>query len=210
MVKDRFNAVVNFRKAFFGNYQTSFGLFYEGKSGKPYSWTFNNDMNGDGTNSNDLMYIPKAPGSGEVIFAGDTATNHANEDRFWATVEQYRSLRNAKGGVVKRNDSFAPWTHSFDLRVKQEVPGLWSGHKASLTFDIFNVGNLLNKKWGHINEVGFASSGGHARSFVDFAGVDPATGKYVYRVRDAVEDYEVRQIKGESQWAIQATLRYEF
>ncbi len=210
MVKDRFNAVVNFRKAFFGNYNTTFGLFYEGKSGKPYSWTFNNDMNGDGTTSNDLMYIPKAPGSGEVIFAGDSATNHANEDKFWATVDQYRSLRNAKGGVVKRNDSFAPWTHSFDVRVKQEIPGLWTGHKASLTFDIFNVGNLLNKKWGHINEVGFASSGGHARSFVDFAGIDPATGKYVYRVRNAVEDYEVRQIKGESQWAIQATLRYEF
>lgn len=52
--------MVNFRKAFFGNYNTTFGLFYEGKSGKPYSWTFNNDMNGDGTNSNDLMYIPSA------------------------------------------------------------------------------------------------------------------------------------------------------
>ena len=210
LVKDRFNAMVNFRKAFFGNYNTTFGLFYEGKSGKPYSWTFNNDMNGDGTNSNDLMYIPSAPRSGEVIFAGDTATNHANEDRFWATVDQYRSLRKAKGGVVKRNDSFAPWTHSFDVRVKQEIPGLFAGNKASFTFDIFNVGNLLNKKWGHINEVGFNSAGGHARSFVDFAGVDPATGKYVYRVRDSVEDYEVRQVKGESQWAIQATLRYEF
>jgi outer membrane receptor protein involved in Fe transport len=210
MVKDRFNAMVNFRKAFFGNYNTTFGLFYEGRTGKPFSWTFNNDMNGDGIGSNDLMYIPKAPGSGEVIFAGDTATNHANEDRFWATVEQYRSLRNAKGGIVKRNDSFAPWTHTIDMRVKQEIPSFIKGHKASLTFDIFNFGNLLNKKWGRTNEVGFASSGGHARSFVDFGGIDPATGKYVYRVRDRVEDYEVKQGKGESQWAIQATLKYEF
>jgi len=210
MVKDRFNAMLNFRRAFFGNYNTTFGLFYEGRSGKPYSWTFNNDMNGDGINSNDLMYIPKAPGSEEVLFAGDTPTSHANEDRFWSTVNQYRALRNARGGVVKRNDSFAPWTNSFDIRVKQEIPGLFSGHKASFTFDVFNVGNLLNKKWGHINEVGFNSAGGTARSFVDFAGIDPATGKYVYRVRDTVEDYDIRQVKGESQWAIQATLRYEF
>jgi hypothetical protein len=45
---------------------------------------------------------------------------------------------------------------------------------------------------------------------VDFAGIDPATGKYVYRVRDAVEDYDVKQVRGESQWSIQASLRYEF
>lgn len=210
LVKDRVAALVNFRKAFFGNYRTTFGVNYEGRSGKPYSWTFNNDMNGDGVSSNDLMYIPKAPGSGEVLFAGDTATSHANEDKFWATVDQYRSLRNAKGGVVTRNDSFAPWTNNFDLRISQEIPGFMTGHKGVFRFDIMNFGNMLNKKWGRINEVSYSSSGGVSRSFVDFAGIDSATGKYVYRVRDAVEDYDVRQVRGESQWQIQASLRYEF
>jgi hypothetical protein len=209
LVKDRVAALVNFRKAFFGNYRTTFGINYEGRSGKPYNWTFNNDMNGDGVSSNDLMYIPKAPGSGEVIFAGDTATNHANEDKFWSTVEQYRALRNSKGGVVKRGDSFAPWANNFDLRISQEIPGFMTGHKGLFRFDIMNFGNLLNKKWGRINETGYSSSGGVSRSFVDFAGVD-ASGKYVYRVRDAVEDYDVRQVRGESQWQIQASLRYEF
>ncbi len=210
MVKDRIAALVNFRKAFFGSYRTTFGLNYEGRSGKPYNWTFNNDANGDGISSNDLMYIPRGPGSGDVIFAGDTATSHANEDRFWATVDQYRSLRNAKGGVVKRGDSYAPWAHNVDLRIGQEIPGLMAGHKGLFRFDIMNFGNLLNKRWGRINEVGYSSSGGVSRSFVDFAGVDPATGKYVYRVRDAVEDYDVRQVRGESQWSIQASFKYEF
>ncbi|WP_051293484.1 TonB-dependent receptor [Pseudoduganella violaceinigra] len=210
LVRDRFAALVNFRKAFFGNYRTTFGLNYEGRSGKPYNWTFNNDANGDGISSNDLMYIPRAPGSGDVIFAGDTAASHANEDKFWATVDQYRSLRNAKGGVVKRGDSYAPWTNNFDLRIGQEIPGFMSGHKGLFRLDIMNFGNLLNKKWGRINEVGYSSSGGVSRSFVDFAGIDSATGKYVYRVRDAVEDYDVRQVRGESQWSIQASFKYEF
>jgi len=79
-----------------------------------------------------------------------------------------------------------------------------------VTFDLFNVGNLLNKKWGRINEVGFQSVGGaQARNFVDFAGIN-AAGQYIYQVRDKVEDYEVRQVKGESQWALQATVKYEF
>jgi len=210
LVKDRVNAMVNFRKAFFANYRTTFGLFYEGRAGKPYSWTFNNDMNGDGGAGNDLMYIPSKPGSGDVIFVGDTAANHPNEDKFWNIVNSNRALRNAAGGVVQRNSAFAPWTNSFDMRIAQELPSFFAGHKATFTFDIFNVGNLLNKKWGRINEVGFQQAGAQARSFVDFAGIDQATGKYIYRVRDSVEPFDVRQIKGESQWALQATFKYEF
>lgn len=209
LVKDRVNALVNFQKRFFGAYKTTFGLFYEGRTGKPYSWTYNNDLNGDGILSNDLMFIPSAPGSGQVAFAGDTATSHANEDKFWSVVNANPALKRAAGGTVQRNDAFSPWTNSFDLRISQEIPGLFKGNKASFTFDIFNFGNLLNKKWGRINEVGFASQGGQARSFVDYVGLD-AQGKYIYKVRDTVENLDVRQVKGESQWAIQATVKYEF
>ena len=209
LVKDRFNAVLNWQKRFFDNYKTSFGLFYEGRKGKPYSWTVNNDLNGDGLAGNDLMYIPSAPGSGQVVFRGDTATNHPNEDKFWSVVNANGDLRKAAGGVVGRNESFAPWTNSFDLRISQEVPGFFKGNKGVFTLDMFNVGNMINRKWGRINEVGFQSNGGQARSFVDYVGLD-AQGRYIYQVRDKVEDYDVRQAKGESQWAIQATVKYEF
>ncbi|PHV08252.1 Oar protein [Janthinobacterium sp. BJB412] len=209
LVKDRINALVNFQKRFFGSYKTTFGMFYEGRTGKPYSWTYNNDLNGDGIVSNDLMFIPSAPGSGQVVFAGDVGGSHANEDKFWSVVNANPSLKRAAGGSVQRNDSFSPWTNSFDMRIAQEIPGLFKNNKATFTLDIFNVGNLLNKKWGRINEVGFSGSGGQARSFVDYVGLD-AQGRYIYKVRDKVEDYDVRQVKGESQWAIQATVKYEF
>jgi hypothetical protein len=209
LVKNRINALVNFEKAFFGTYKTRFGVFYEGRTGKPYSWTYKNDMNGDGTSSNDLMYIPKAFGSGEVVFAGDTATNHANEQRFWDIVNANKALRQAAGGVVARYSDFSPWTNSFDLRLSQEIPGMFKRNKASISFDILNFGNLLNKKWGHIYEAPFFSAGGQTRGFVDYAGLD-SSGRYVYAVRSTVDPLQIRQVKGESQWSAQVTVKYEF
>jgi hypothetical protein len=209
LIKDRINASVNWSKAFVGSYKTTFGLFYEGRTGKPYSWTYGNDMNGDGISGNDLMYIPKGPQSGEVVFAGDTATNHANEDRFWSIVNANGELSSAKGGVVARNSSFSPFVHNFDVRVSQEVPGFAPKHKGVISFDILNVGNLINKEWGRIDEIGFSSAGGQRRTFVSYGGIN-AAGQTVYIVRNAADDYTLRQAKGESQWAMQITARYEF
>lgn len=208
LVKDRINARLSWEKRFFGNYRTRLGVFYEGRKGKPYSWTFNNDMNGDSLVGNDLMYIPTAFGSGEVVFYGDTATSKVNEQKFWDIVNGNKALRNSAGKVVERNSAFSPWTNSFDVKITQEIPGFSEKHKASFSLDILNFGNLLNKKWGRIEEVGFQSQGAQARSFVDYVGMQD--GRYVYAVRDNVEDLNVRQAKGESQWAIQATLKYEF
>ncbi len=200
LTKDRFNASMVWVKAFVGNYRTTVGLFYEGRRGKPYSWTYINDLNGDGIGGNDLMYIPSAPGSGEVVFKGGAA----EEARFWDIVNNYKGLSSAKGGVVGRNDSYAAWVNNFDLKIAQEVPGFTSKHKGSVSLDILNIGNLLSKRWGRINEIGFPSS----RSFVNYNGLD-AAGKYVYSL-GTFEDVVTRQTTGESQWAAQVTLRYEF
>ncbi|HTD05432.1 MAG TPA: Oar protein, partial [Undibacterium sp.] len=149
------------------------------------------------------------PGSGQVVFRGDTATNHPNEDRFWAVVKANPDLARAAGGVTGRNTSFSPWTNSFDLRLSQEVPGLFAGNKGVFTLDLQNVGNLINRNWGRINEIAFSSSGGQVREFVDVVGLDPQ-GRYIYNTRNSVTDYTTRQVTGESQWSVQATLKYEF
>ena len=205
LIRDRVNAAVTWSNAFVGSYKTTFGLFYEGRKGVPYSWTFNNDLNGDGQAGNDLMYIPKAPGSGEVVFAG----GQADEDKFWAVVNATPELNAARGAVVKRNSSYSPFVNTFDLRVSQELPGFTAKHKGVLTVDFLNIGNMIDKRWGRIDEVAFQSAGGTARSFVNYKGLD-ANGKYIYTTMPATEDLTTRQAKGESQWAVQVTLRYEF
>ena len=199
LIKDRVSASLTWAKAFVGNYRTSVGVFYEGRRGKPYSWTYINDMNGDAIGGNDLMYIPAGPGATDVVFRGGAT----EEARFWDIVNANPALSSARGGVVGRNNSFAPWVNNFDVRFSQEMPGFIKGHKSTFTLDFLNFGNLLNKKWGRIDEIGFPSN----RSFVNFNGLE--NGQYVYSL-GSVEDLATRQASGESQWAVQATLRYEF
>jgi len=204
LIKDRVNGTLSFQRAFIGKLKTRVGFFYEGRRGKPYSFTFIGDQNGDGQGGNDLLYVPRAPGSGEVVFAGDTATDRRNEEAFWAIINSTGVT--ARGGVVGRNDNFNPWVNSLDMRISQELPGFVKEHKSSITLDILNVANLLNKKWGRIDEIGFPS----ARSFVRYGGLD-AQNRYVYVMNNqTLTDFTTRQVRAESQWGAQFTFRYEF
>jgi outer membrane receptor for ferrienterochelin and colicin len=196
-IRDRFTAALNWKHDFFGDNTTSVGLFYEGRTGRPYSYTFDNDANGDGR-LNDLLYIPTAPG--DVKFG-----SVAEEAAFWQYVYGNDYLNSHRGQVAARNGAHTAWVNQFDLRVSQELPGFMEGHKVELSFDIANVGNLLNKKWGVIDEVGFPGM----RGVVEYGGIDPSTGKYVYRF-NTPDTTNVYDSKGISRWSAQLSLRYKF
>jgi len=76
-----------------------------------------------------------------------------------------------------------------------------------------NVDNMLNKRWGRIDEIAFSGSGGQQRGFVNVVGRD-AQGRYIYSVKDRADDFVTRGLLGgerrESFWALQATFKYEF
>jgi len=201
-IRDRFSANLSYRHYFFENYATDFGLFYEGRSGKPYSWVFQNDMNGDGV-VNDLFYVPSGPG--DVIFA-DTNPNIDEEAAFFEYLSNTPELARYAGQVVGRNTERNEWVNQFDIRISQELPGFFGDNKAEIALDILNVGNLLNKDWGRIEEIGFPSNRGVAY----YGGIDPATGKYVYGFLNDVDASSLRDVTGESRWAAQLTLRYRF
>lgn len=208
-IRDRFLGTLRYRNQFFGSNDTEFSVVYEGRSGKPYSWTFQNDMNGDGLAGNDLMYIPRGPG--DVLFR-----TPQDEAEFFAFIANNPDLAGRQGIVTERSGSRGPWVNTFDVRVRQELPGFMEGHQSEVVLDILNFGNLLNKDWGQVEEIFFQSAGGQARSFVNFAGIDPATGKYIYSLtRDrngnfSPEGFGLRDRRGESRWAAQVTFRYKF
>ncbi len=195
-IRDRFSAALSWRRAFFGDNNTSIAMFYEGRSGRPFSYTFDNDANGDGR-LNDLLYIPTGPG--DVRFG-----SAAEEAAFWAYVDGDEYLRSHKGQIAGRNAARNPWVNQFDIRISQEFPGFFNGNKAEVALDILNVGNLINKDWGRIEEVGFPAMKG----IVEYGGIGP-DGKYVYRFNtpDAANIYDDR---GVSRWAAQLSFRYKF
>ena len=52
-------ASVTYTGEFFKNAPTSISFFYNYQSGRPFSFTYSGDVNNDGFDGNDLMYIPK-------------------------------------------------------------------------------------------------------------------------------------------------------
>jgi hypothetical protein len=196
-IKDRFTATVSYRKAFFADLVSSVGLFYEGRVGRPYTFTFVNDANGDGR-VNDPFFVPN---KGDVVFKGGAAMEQA----FFDYLASNGELAKYQGGIAEVNNNNAPWVHNVDIRLSQELP-VFGDVKGEVWLDIMNVGNMINKDWGVIEEVGFPGAFGVAR----FAGVD-ASGKYVYDFRASdVRDLTLRDNRGESRWAMQLGVKFKF
>ncbi len=199
-IRDRFIGTLTFEKAFFGDYNTNVTVVYEGRSGRPYSWRYLNDMNGDGY-VNDLLYVPN--GFGDVLFSGGATMEQA----FFDWLSENPDLKRYAGGPAERNGSRNGWVNTFDLRISQELPGFFDGHKSEIWLDVMNVGNLLNKDWGRIEE---QSPFSDLRA-VNFVGIDQASGKYIYDFnRSRVWSPALYDDKGQSRWALQLGFRYKF
>jgi hypothetical protein len=170
-IRDRFTGTLQWQKALFGDNMTRFGMFYEGRSGRPFSYIYYNDFNGDSAGTNDLFYVPAGPG--DVMWTGGVAMEQAFFDWMESSAPELQAYR---GKVAPANRFRAGWTNTFDVRVSQEIPAFFKGHKAEIALDVMNIGNLLNKDWGLIEDYGFYST----RRVANYAGIDPATGKYIY------------------------------
>ena len=133
-IKDRITGTLEWKHNFFGDNATRVGLFYEGRSGRPYSYIFYNDANGDGATTNDLFYVPSGPG--DVLFGnvvgGRFVQNAQMEKDFFNWLAQNPELDAYRGSVVPANSHRAKWINSFDVRVSQEFPGFMKGHKGEV------------------------------------------------------------------------------
>ena len=201
-IKARVLSTLTWQHRFFKDYASSISGVYNGYTGQPYTWTFGNDANGDGIRGNDVFYVPHP---GDVEFT--PGTTQAQIDQFYGAIQGSDYLRNHQGGVVSRNGATSPWINQIDLSFRQEVPGIFKDNKGEIRFDVFNVGNLINKKWGQIYNPNFP----YGRSLANFAGVDPATGKYVYNLTSPGNyAYSKQDDQAQSRWSVLVTLRYTF
>lgn len=200
-IKLRFLTALTWQHKFFGDYTTSVSGVWNINSGQPYSWTFGNDANGDGIARNDVFFVPNP---GDVNFT--PGTTQAQIDQFYAFIKNNDYLKAHQGGVVSRNGATSPWVNQLDLSFVQEVPGLFEGNKGEIRFDFFNIGNMINKKWGQIYNPNFP----YGRSLANFAGVGP-DGKYIYNLTNPTSIAHNKQDDvAQSRWSVLVTLRYRF
>jgi outer membrane receptor protein involved in Fe transport len=183
---------------------TTVNLFYTGSSPFGFSFLYANDMNGNGS-SNDLIYIPSE--KGEINFV-----SQADEDAFFAFVEQDRYLSRNKGNYAEAYAARAPWMHRFDLRLAQDVSALIGGQRNTLQFtvDILNFGNLLNSEWGvpkHMVEANngriLRYEGRNENNEPSFSMVKNSDGEYLTNSYSTL--YNFNQL-----WRLQLGVRYTF
>ena len=138
-------------------FATGLSVFYSGRSGFPFTYLYSGDLNGDGRFSNDLFYVPRTQAEINLLPIG--GTNPLTAAQQWESLNAFIDndpyLRDRRGQYTERNGARTPWEHQFDLRISQDFGVDLAGARNTLqlTFDIFNVGNLLNKDWGRAYSV---------------------------------------------------------
>lgn len=134
---------------------TTVSLFYQGSNQGRVSYVYNGDLNGDGINGADLLYVPA--NASEIIFEDIVAsgsvkyTAQQQSAAFFELVDNDKYLSKRKGQYVERNAGLMPWVNRFDFRLLQDFHINVKGQKNTLqlSVDVLNIGNLLNSKWGN-------------------------------------------------------------
>lgn len=164
------------------NASTSIGAIYQMYQPFRYSYTYNGDVNGDGQNMNDLIYIPKDRTDINIVPAtGD----ERSADDIWkqidAFIKQDNYLSKHRGEYAERNGAITPWAHQLDINITHDIKlPLKNGqvHTLRFSFDIANFLNLLNKDWGVKETTVYGSSSSPQYQFLTMTQAPTAANGY--------------------------------
>ncbi|TVR53410.1 MAG: TonB-dependent receptor [Puniceicoccaceae bacterium] len=204
-IKHRFLGVLQKDFEYAEGWRTTLSLVYDGRSGLPFSFVYSNDVNGDGVNSNDLIYVPMRGGDPRVRFA-----SAQDEALFFQMVDRWDL---PEGQVVGSASNRYPFVHQFDFGIVQIIPLPGWRHNLEVALDILNVGNLLNSSWGIIRGSNsfFVKSESAVR-----AALDTEADQWIYsnpNAELAAGEFAPHGGRGEpssSRWAALLSLRYRF
>jgi len=206
-----------YSKSWTPSLRTHFGLFVEiaegnrfaGAGGNRYSFLYSGDVNGDGSGSNDLIYIPQSRGEINLSETDANGDFYKTADEQWAElnafIEQDNYLSAHRGEIAERFGAVNPWYNNIDLRILQDFSLHMGGqsHTFQLSLDILNVANLLNSDWG-VRKVASPA----ATSPLTLVGFN-ANGEPLFNFTGPAETY-VNDAGPFSRWRAQIGLRYFF
>ncbi len=195
-IANAFTMQASYNNNFFGDTNTNVSVFWNSSDGEPYSYTYDNDINGDGVRDNDLFYVPNV---GEYVMADPSEAAAFEAFLVNSGLDQFR------GQIPVRNSFKAPRINLWDLKIKQELPAMGM-FRASVFLSIQNLGNLLNKDWGQVytgsfDGIDIAEIDGYddqGRAIIDFEGSE-----------NVLDNLNQRFIE-RSRWQAQVGIRIDF
>lgn len=170
-------AAFTYSRDFVGIGPTSVSVYFDGRPAGNNSYSFSNDMNGDGA-SNDLIYVARNTSDMNFVpITGATPFTAAQQAAAWdAFIDQDAYLSKRRGGYAERNAVFLPMVYRADLSISQDLGRTIAGlpNQLQIRLDILNFTNMLDKDWG-------VGQGFITTRPLTFAGVD-AFGAPTYRL----------------------------
>jgi outer membrane receptor for ferrienterochelin and colicin len=206
-VEHSFKVNVSYNTEFFAGYETKFNMYFERRSGRPFSYTMGMYRDGDLGDTRDfnsssayLAYIPTG--------ADDANVNWDESGVTWAELETLlnRAGISERGTILDRNTGTQPWVTTMDVSIKQEIPGFAKGHSGEVYFMVDNFANLLNSDWGVEKRLRFGD-----QAVYDFGGLDDQ-GRYIidgrYNGADVRNYSEIST--SSSAWQAKIGISYKF
>ncbi|XLS30457.1 carboxypeptidase regulatory-like domain-containing protein [Flavobacteriaceae bacterium M23B6Z8] len=131
-----------------GTWATTISTFFEYAQGGRFNYTYGGDINNDGSNLNDLIYIPTASEVTQMQFSGA-----GQAEAFEQYIQQDDYLSGRRGQYAERYGALAPWRGKWDVRLLQDYNFKLSNGKTNtiqFSIDVLNIGNLISSDWGLI------------------------------------------------------------
>jgi len=203
-IKDRIQATFTYKLRLFRQLVTTTQLYYEGRSGSPYSFAYSNDMNADGFSGNDLVAIPTDVNDARFDFS---SLPTAQRDAMFAYL-QTSGLDKYAGGYAPKNIYQQPWVNRLDLHLEQEIPLHFKDSKMNLFLNFTNFGNFISKDlFNYVERAPSTVNDVFDRKLVGNATINTTTGK-ITPTTWAPTDFLIDNVM--SRWRIEVGARLAF
>ncbi len=204
-VKDRLQSTLTREFTYGKEWKTFVSLYYEGRSGNPYSFVYNTDLNGDSRADNDLVAVPTDANDARFDFSGMSAATQAAYFQFL----QSSGLSKYAGSYAPKNAFTQPWVNRLDLRLSQTIP-VYKPVKVELFFDFVNFGSFLSKRlFSYYEEVPLISNDVFRRRALGGASYT-AAGKIAPTYNAPISNSNFLFDNVQSRWRIQVGAKLTF
>lgn len=193
---------------------TDISFTYIGQSGTPYTLrtggsSGRGDLNFDGTNTNDPIYIPTGPADPNSPYVFESAAEEAAFDEY---ISGESCLEEQRGRIMERNSCRNPWQNQLDVAIRQRLP-VFRGD-AAFEVQIFNFLRMLDRDWGQVKTVGGGEFFDQAVLDVVDASDEAEPRHVVTFNRELLEDRFIPVVSNasinRSTYYVQAGLKYSF
>jgi hypothetical protein len=154
----RVTAFLSYKIDYIKHMATTIGIYYNGQYGQRYAYGYADGSTkylGEDNQSLELIYVPKDQNDINLIDIVKNGEIVLSKEQQWEDlnnfIENDEYLKTRRGQYAERNSSHTPFENIVDLHFAQDFYITTKGgnkNTLQVTFDIFNLTNLLNKDWG--------------------------------------------------------------